>query len=432
MLFLIAGNAFFVAAEFALVAVDRSRIERMADEGNRRARVVLNALHHLSFELSGAQLGITVSSLLLGFIAEPTIGEALQPLLDRVPGLNERSAVAVSVAVALALVTMVQMVLGELVPKNLAIARPVRTALWIGPLHRFTTILGSPVIRLLNGAANWTVRRFGIEPREELRSVRTLEELDLLIKRSGAEGTLDRTEHDLLTRMIRFGEKTAADALVPRTSTTALQAGDNVAQLVRTALETGFSRFPVYGEDLDDIVGVVHVKSATRVPFAARATTPVADLMTDGLVIPESRPLDELLRDMRAGRSQLAVVIDEYGGTAGILTMEDLLEEVVGEIRDEYDAAPGGARLTVPWQAGTYVLDGSLHRDEVDDLIGLELPEGDFETLAGYLLVLFDRIPAVGDQLEAAGWAFEVLEMERLRIALVRVTDRGGSSRVER
>jgi CBS domain containing-hemolysin-like protein len=428
---LVALNAFFVAGEFALVAVDRSRIESLAQAGNRRGRVVLGALKRLSFELSGAQLGITVTSLVLGFVAEPTVGALLEPAMDAIPLVSEAAAEPLALALALALVTSFQMVMGELVPKNMAIARPLQTSLWIGPLLRLYGAGAGPIIRVLNGAANWTVRRLGVEPREELEADRDIADLKMLIASSGELGTIEAGASELLSRTIRFRDKTAADALVPRTSVTALDAGADVADLIRRARETGFSRFPVQGDDLDDVRGVVHVKSAYRIPVEARAATPVTELMVEAVFVPETRPLDELLRDMRAGRSQLAVVIDEYGGTAGIITLEDLLEEIVGEIHDEYDEPPAGPRLTTPRETGTYVVDASLHRDEVLELFGLELPEGPFETLAGYLLVLFDRIPVEGDRVADDHWLYEVVEMDHLRISQVRITARRASAMPE-
>ncbi|HEX9682287.1 MAG TPA: hemolysin family protein [Acidimicrobiales bacterium] len=418
---LVVANGFFVAAEFALVAADRTRIDAMAASGNRRARVVAKSLSTLGFELSGAQLGITVTSLMLGVVAEPAVGELLRPALERIPGLDG-GADAVSVVLALVLATMFQMIFGELVPKNVAIARPIGVALVIAPLHRLYTRAAFPLIRFLDAAAIRAVRVVGVEPREELGMVRTLEELELLIASSGEAGLLEPASQQLLQRTIRFGDKTAADALVPRTSLSSLAADATVDDLVRLARETGYSRFPVFAGDLDHIVGVVHVRQALPVPAESRAEVTVATLATETLVVPESRLLDDLLVEMRAGGTQMTVVIDEYGGTAGVITIEDLLEEIVGEIRDEFDRNVT-ERLTVLWRPGTFLLDGGLHRDEVTEIAGLVLPDGPFETLAGHLLVRFDRIPGLGDTVtDEAGWTYEVVEMDRLRISRVRAS----------
>ena len=332
---LIVANAFFVASEFALVAVDRSRIEQLANEGRRSARIALGLIKRLSFHLSGAQLGITITSVVLGFVAEPTVGRVIEPVFGSLPGGH-----GASIVLALLLATVLQMVFGELVPKTFAIARPVPTATRLAvPMRLFGLALG-PVIKGLNGAANWILRRCGVEPVEELASVRSIEELEFLIRSSEREGTLDVGAVSLLTRSIRFGEKTAADILVPRVALEAVMLEQSADELIELSRSSGFSRFPVYGIDLDDIRGSIHVKVLHRVPVSERATTQVSQLMTEAFVVPESRELRSLLLEMRERGSHLAVVVDEYGGTAGIVTLEDLVEEIVGEIEDEYDVGP--------------------------------------------------------------------------------------------
>ena len=416
---LIAVTGVFVAAEFGLVAADRSRIATLADGGSRRARLVRSLLSKLSFQLSGAQLGITVTSLVLGFLAEPILAQLIEPLLE--PLLGERLVRGVSIAIALALATVFQMVLGELIPKTVAIAKPETTVLLLAPfLQLYATVFG-PIIRLLNAAANWTVRRLGIEPREELEAVRSLPELARLLEASVEEGTIGDTASTLFTRSVRFADKTAADALVPRVSVSALAVDDHVADLVDLAGITGFSRFPVYGADLDDIVGVVLVKSVHSLAPDERATTPVRDLMSEVMAVPETRSLQALLADMRDRRNHLAVVVDEYGGTAGIITLEDVVEEIVGEIDDEYD--PREPRLTeVPRGVGPWLVPGTLHPDEVVDATGFEMPEGEYETLAGFVLDQLGRIPAEGDKFTYAHHRVEVEGMDSLRVAMVRLT----------
>ena len=413
---LILGTAFFVAAEFALVAIERSRLEAMAADGDRRAQRALAMLQRLSFYLSGAQLGVTLMSLVLGFVAEPTIARLIEPLLE--PTLGERTAHGVSIALALALATILSMVAGELIPKNIVISRPRNAVLTLAaPLQVFSFAF-SPVIRLANGTANWVVRRLGVEPQEELASVRSLEELDYLFRSSGAD--LPQGSVTLLTRSLRFGEKTAADILVPRVAVVALSADDTVAGLVRAAIDTGHSRFPVCGADIDDILGVVHVKDVYRLPFEARSTTPVTDIMAEAIAVPETRDLDSLLADLRAAGGHLAIVVDEYGGTAGIITVEDLLEEIVGEIDDEYDTDNVPVTAAAP---GSWVLPGTLHPDEVADATGFRMPEGEYETLAGLLLDRLGHLPEPGEKVEVDGWTFEVLEMDRRRIASIRVVE---------
>ena len=252
-----------------------------------------------------------------------------------------------------------------------------------------------------------------------MSGVSTLSELQVLVRTSNEEGTLDDSASALLTRSIRFEGKTAGDVLVPRTSVVALSTDDVVTDLVRSSAQTGHSRFLVQGGDLDDVVGVVHVRSAHTVPAAERGSTSVATLMQPVLAVPESRTLDDILVDLRRARTHLAVVVDEYGGTAGIVTLEDVLEEIVGEIDDEHDPLP--TRLTRPRRAGEWIVPGSLHPDEVLDQTGLEVPEGEYETIAGFVLDRLGRIPDPGDVVRHEGWSIEVVAMDRHRIAEVRL-----------
>jgi CBS domain containing-hemolysin-like protein len=423
----------YVAGEFALVAADRTKIEALAEKGDRRARSALAALRSLSFQLSGAQLGITISSLVIGFIVEPTVGSAIDPLIQSL-GVSPTSSVGVSVAVALILATSAQMVVGELVPKNLALAKPVGLALWVAGPMRLANLAAKPLILFLNNSADWTVRRLGIEPQEELNSVRSLEEIELLIESSLHGGALEPAEFALLVRSISFGDKDVEDALVPRTAVQSVAERDTLDDLVGRALDTGHSRFPVIGRDIDDIVGMAHIKDIYRIPPERRATTSVAAIMQEALVVPESRNLDSMLLEMRRTRKQLAVVIDEYGGTSGIVTLEDLLEEIVGDIEDEYDEAPTTAPLTSSFK-GVHVVSGMLHPDELEDQTGFEMPEGDYETLAGFLLSIFERIPEQGDHIAHDDWEFKIVTMEGKRIARVliaspveQVVPQGGSS----
>ena len=419
-LLLILGNGFFVAAEFALVASERSRIENMAQEGHRGAIGTLKALRQLSFQLSGAQLGITITSLVLGYVVQPTVGAALEPAVDAIGWVPSTSVLTVSTVAALVLATSTQMIVSELIPQNIAIARPLRTAFLVNAPLRFFNAIFKPLILFLNSAANAAVRLMGIEPRDELSSVVSLEELEMLIRSSREEGALPQEDFALLARSITFGDKTAADALVPRTSMSALRADATIPELVDLALESGHSRFPVHEGDIDDILGVVHVKDMYALTPEERAKTRVADLMQPTVVVPESVKLDALLSQMRRDRKQLSIVVDEYGGTAGIITLEDLLEEIVGDIADEYDPAED-TKLTPKALDGVAVVSGLLHPDEVLEATGFEVPEGDYDTLAGFLLSRFDRIPGQGDHTSHEGWELKVVEMDGNRISQILV-----------
>ncbi len=414
---LIAANGFFVAVEFALVASDRSKIEARAADGGWASKAALGALKRLSFHLSGAQLGITVSSLVLGALAEPLVARLIDPLVEPIVGRAESG---VSVALALLLATVFQMVAGELIPKNIAIAKPEATAAAVAPAARVVHGAFSPIIRLFNGAANWAVRRMGIEPHEELTSVRSLEEIGYLIRSSGETGSIDPEAIGLLERTIRFGDKTAADALVPRVHVTALPADAAVGDLVELAVASGHSRYPVFGEDLDDIVGVVSVTDVFTLSPQDRATTPITTIGREPNVVPETRDLVDLLDDFRESDTELFVVVDEHGGTAGIVTLEDVLEEITGDVGDEFDV---DIPLTVGGRAGVTVVAGTLHGDEVEEASGFEMPEGDYETIAGFVLDQLGRIPAEGDDFVFKGWRFDVISMDGLRIASVQLSE---------
>lgn len=402
------------------MAVERSTVERRAREGDRAARRILNSLRNLSFELSGAQLGITATSLILGAIAEPAIASVLAPLIGSAGLVTETTALGVSVAIAFILATVAQMVFGELVPKNLAISRPYRSAVRFGNPMQIVNRTLRPLILFLNNSADWTVRKLGIEPRAELAGVRSMEELELMIRSSGEEGRLDDEEMELLTRAITFTEKVAAEAMIPRVNVVAVNRHQPISELRQLAEATGHSRFPVYGLDLDEIVGIAHVKDTIGISAAQRALTPSEEIAEPGLRVPAASRLEYLLTRLQTEGRGMAMVIDEYGGTAGIITIEDLLEEIFGEIEDEYDEEPASPATADQVD----VLSGLLHRHDVEERIGFEWPEGHYETLGGFLVATLGRFPEVGEVIPAGALAFEVLEMDGHRVDQVRVIRR--------
>ena len=412
VLVLIALNGIFVAGEFSLVAVDIERVEVMAEQGHRRARVVRKLLSRLSFHLGGAQLGITVTSLLLGFLAEDTIGA----VLDFLPGVS-LSPGPTRAVIAIAIAAVLQMIFGELVPKNLAISRPLGTGLWLGSILRIYGLLAAPITTAFNGLANRLVRLVGIEPVEELRSLRSLEDLEYLVRASSAR-TIKEDEATLITRTLRLSRKDAADALTPRTSMVALRHSGTISDLVQSAKESGYSRFPVIGADLDDIVGMVEVKDVFSLTTDDRESGPLEDIVRPAVVVPEHRELDGVLVDLELAASRLAVVVDEHGGTAGLITREDILEELVGDIADEYDEP---VAITASQKDGRVIVEGLKSRDEIEEIVGLRLPDGPFETLAGFILQQAGAIPEIGQVVEWRGWKFEVLRKENLRIADVAI-----------
>ena len=416
---LTAGTFVFVAAEFALTTVERSTVDAHVQRvGDRRARQVQHARNTLSFQLSGAQVGITITTLLTGYVAQPAIIELVRPGVQAL-GLSASTVGAISLGVGLALATMMSMVFGELIPQNLAISRPLQTARQVaGVVNAFSVAFGW-LISALNGTANWIVRRLGIEPAVDLRSARSPQELGSLVRSSAQHGTLDKGTATLLDRSLRFGERTAEELMTPRVRVKALRADAPVLALVDTARQTGFSRFPVYGGDLDDVRGVVHVKQAFALPAAQRAMIKVGSLASPVPTVPSSLDGDVLLERLRGQGLQVAIVVDEYGGTAGIVTLEDLVEEIVGDVRDEHD------RLEVSrvraLDERSWLISGLLRADELADAVGFVMPEGDYETVAGLVLERLGRIPAVSDGIELDGWQLSVTRMDRRRIAELRL-----------
>jgi CBS domain containing-hemolysin-like protein len=417
---LTAGTFVFVAAEFALTTVERSTVDaHVRQVGDRRARQVQHARSTLSFQLSGAQVGITITTLLTGYVAQPAIVELIRPSVQAI-GLPASTVGGISLGLGLALATTLSMVFGELVAQNLAISRPLQTARQVAGAVNAFSVAFRWLIAALNGTANWIVRRLGIEPAVDLRSARSPQELGSLVRSSAQHGTLDEGTATLLDRSLRFGERTAEELMTPRVRVQALRADAPVLALVDTARHTGFSRFPVYGSDLDDVRGVVHVKQAFAVPASQRATTQVGTLARPVPTVPSSLDGDALLDRLRGQGLQVAVVVDEYGGTAGIVTLEDLVEEIVGDVRDEHD------RLEVsrvqPLDEQSWLISGLLRADEVADAVGFVMPEGDYETVAGLVLERLGRIPTVGDEIELPGWRLTVTRMDRRRIAELRLT----------
>ena len=412
VLLLVGANGFFVAVEFALIASDRTKLESQAEAGSRTARITLGVLERMSFHLSGAQLGITVTSLVLGFLAEPLVGELIDPLIELVGGPSGGS---LSVIVALAIATVFQMVAGELIPKNLALAKPESMAKALSPAARLVHGAFSPIITTFNGAANWAVRKLGVEPTEELSAIRSLEEIEYLILSSGSLGTLAPDALSLLTRTIRFGDKTAAEALTPRVHVDWLPLDATVDEFILHATETGHSRYPVCADDIDDVKGVVNVAAVFDLPVDQRGATLVSAIMNDAQVVPETRDLVDILADFKRHDTELLVVVDEHGGTAGILTLEDVLEEITGDIDDEYDDV---TTMSVT-RTGVHIIAGTLHADEVEELSGFDMPEGDYETVAGFLLDQLGRLPVEGEIVRYEGWQFEVVAMDGRRIASI-------------
>lgn len=409
----------FVAAEFSLTTVERRELERAAERGERGAAGALKAVRNLTFQLSGAQLGITVTNLVVGMLSEPSIAKLIAGPL-RALGLSSSTASSVALVLGTALSTVFLMVVGELVPKNWAISSPLAVAKRVATPQRLFSAAFRPFITHLNNTANRAVRRIGLEPAEELASARSPQELAALARHSARQGALEADTAELFVRTLNLADLTAENVMTPRVQVIALDAQATCEDVANATRATGLSRFPVYRGSLDAVVGTAHIRDVVAMPAEERPRRRVSQVMREPLLVPESLTVDRLL-DRLSGRRTMAVVIDEYGGTAGVATLEDIVEEVVGEVRDEHDPhetpdlAPAGADAD---GRAVYSADGAARSDQLAQ-VGLAVPHGPYETLAGLVATELGRIPRIGDRVEVAGWRLDVVDASGRRAARV-------------
>ena len=414
---LVMANAFFVASEFSLLSLDRSQLETL--KSRRRARLIGNMLDDkLTFYLSSAQFGITLSAVLLGYVIEPLLARLFEPLLE--PIVGEGAVRGVAIVVSLAVATALHLVLGEQIPKIYAIARPLPTASRLSPALKVYSTLVGPITSLLNRFSERAVGLFGMSSAGGLESVESVEDLEYYVKVSSEEGTLEPEDAELLTASLRFAAKTTADVFMPRTEVVAITATATAADLAELSVATGFSRFPVVEsstestpepQNLDALVGLVHVKSVFDVPRDQRGQVSVEDLASELFAVPLGLSLRSLLAEMRQRRMQMAVVLDEHGGMAGVVTLENILEMLVGDIDDEHDETQ---------EVSENLISGLARAEEVREVTGFAMPEGDYETIAGFLISEIKRIPNQGETVLIDGWSWEVAEMDARRIAWLR------------
>jgi CBS domain containing-hemolysin-like protein len=395
ILVLTVATGYFVSQEFAYVAVDRSRLKTRAEDGDPAAARALKVTSRLSFVLSGAQVGITITALLVGYFAEPYLGAGLEDLLGAA-GVPAAVSVSISVILALLLATIIQMVLGELAPKNLAIAKAEAIALRLSRSTLMYLTIAGPIIHLFDSASNRILRRVGIEPVEELPQGATPQELDRIIETSYEQGLLDQDTMRLLDRGLDFRGRTAGEAMVPRVDVVTMHRDEPLTRVVELQ-DTGHSRFPVIGDSVDEVVGVVAIGDVVELEPADRASVAVGSLASPSVAVPTTLPLPGVLERLRVARRQLAIVVDEYGGFAGIVSLEDIAEELVGEIRDEDDLPETGL---VQGGDGSWVVPARWRLDQVEEATGVQLPEGDdYETVSGLVMARLGRLPVIGDEL---------------------------------
>ena len=434
--FLVLVNAFFVAAEFALVRSRRTRLEAMTRSGDRLARFALRASSNISRMLSAGQLGVTLASLGLGWVAEATLGEEFSNAFAAMPlGVELSVRLTFGAAAALAVVTYLHVVFGELTPKGAALNHPEAIARWLAPPLLFFAWLTTPFTWILNKSSILVLRALRQKAAGLDESVHSPEELRLLVEQSEEEGQLQPHDAEMIQGVFEFSEKTAREVMTPRTEIIGLPVDSTLAETLAIVEESGISRYPVYEETLDDIVGVVLAKDLLRVvarPEGAENFS-LRSIMRPVHVIPGSREVEDVLADFKRLKEHLAVVLDEYGGTAGVVTMEDLLEEIVGDILDEYDT-PEDADTPLELRAGETLVDGSAHIGELNEHFGLNIPEDGYTTIGGYVFGALGRLPNVGDRVMAGGAVFTVREMvgrrvETLAVDLHSLGDRRSSER---
>jgi putative hemolysin len=422
---LVLANGFFVATEFAIVAVRRSRIEQLAADGNRSAEAAKQVVGHLDAYIAACQLGITMASLALGWIGEPAFAHLVEPLLEALVGqFAPAAAHGIAVGTAFAIITALHIVIGELAPKGLALQRPEATALWIArPIQMFYVLFRWP-ITLLNAVGNSVLKLIGLDPAAGHEMVHSVEELRLLVTASQQGGAVEESEARIASRAFEFGELTAGELMTPRTEVDGVPVTATLKELMALAASISHSRLVVYEDSLDNVVGVLHVRDLFRVMDRPAETVSARTLLRPVIVVPETKHADDLLDEMRSARRQLALVIDEYGGTAGIVTLEDLLEALVGQIEDE---PPMGMEEPTPVPSesdGSMILDGLTRLEDFEEIADIRLPDEIHEqvdTLGGLIMVSLDRIPEVGDEVLVDGRTLRVEQLDGRRVDAVRL-----------
>jgi magnesium and cobalt exporter, CNNM family len=420
---LVLANAFFVAAEFALVAARRTRIETLVRRGDRKAKTVQAALKDLYRQLSAAQLGITITSILLGYVAQDTVAHLLHEWFAALPaGLDFLARGGVASVVAVALVSFLHVVFGEQAPKAWAITHPERTSRWIAAPLIFFSWITRPFTDLLNWSANRVIRLLGLRGTSaELDRIHSPEEIRMLVAQSQKRGKLDADDARLLEGVFAFSEKTAREVMTPRTEIVALPADLTLEEAADQVAVAGRSRYPVYAESLDDIVGIVHAKDILAGVRSAKGSG-LRAVLRPAVFVPGTREVEDVLADMKRQKIHLAIVLDEFGGTAGLVTMEDLLEEIVGQIYDEYDRPTGEMRAEPAGSAP--IISGSTSIHDVNAAFELALGEEDYTTIGGYIFGAIGRLPKPGDRVAVKGAVLEIVEMDGRRVGSVRVLER--------
>ena len=409
---LVVGTGLFVASEFAIINLDRVDLESRRSAGEKGLDLSIRAVSTTATQLSSAQLGITLTVLLTGFVSEPALSRLLYPSLSNL-GLSESGTEVFATVVAMTIATVASFLLGELVPKNMALSAPKKVLKGVAPFQLGFTFIFKFLIVFLNNNGNFILRRFGIEPKEELSVARSAEELTSLVRRSASLGTLESDTAKLIEKTLTLTSLLASDIMTPRPQMHTLEREQSAKDLIDLARESGHSRFPILGEDSDDIVGVAHVKQAVAIPPQRRAQVPVSAIMVEPVRVPETMPLDRLILTLRGRGLQFGVVVDEYGGTAGIATLEDAVEELIGDLSDEHDRTKAHI---VQYSDGSASFSGLARPGELRE-IGLKISDDeDYDTIAGFVMSELGKIPQDGDVVELPTGQLKVIRMDGRRV----------------
>ncbi len=424
-LILVLLNGFFVAAEFAFVRVRETRIAQLEQEGSAQAETVRNALHDLDAYLSVCQVGITVASLALGWVGEPAVAAFIRPGLEAVGIVNERLVELIAVVLGFAIITYLHLVFGEQAPKYFAIQKAEGTSLWIARPLKIFMFLFRPMVWLVNASTNFILKPWGIRLGEEMEA-HSEEELRIMITSSASSGVLDPQERDYLNNVFDFGDTVAREVMVPRPDIVALSSDAPLEELVAEAAFGRYTRYPVYEDDVDHVLGVVHVKDLFRAAKEDAESFDIKPLIRDCLVVPENKRIEEILREFQKRKLQVAIVIDEWGSVEGLITIEDILEELVGEIQDEFDEDEAAIE---PLNEDVYAIDGRIPITAVNDYFSLDLPNEDFDTIGGYILGSLGRPPEPGDTVELDdGAILRVKSVDGPRVSTLTYDRRGSKS----
>jgi CBS domain containing-hemolysin-like protein len=413
---LVLANGFFVAAEFSLVSVRRTRITELVAQGRAGARWVQLAIENPDRVIAATQLGITLASLGLGWLGEPALTHLLEPIVQLFPGdIQEEVSHSISAGIAFALITFMHVVVGELAPKSIALQNPEKTSIFVARPTVWTERIFKPFIWLLIGAGTLLLRIIGVKPASGHEMVHSVEELKMIVTASAEEGVVETEESEMLHAIFDFGALLVRQVMIPRTEVIGVEADASLDEIIQVVNQTTFTKLPVYDNDLDQILGIVHVKDLLRI-LSQRDEMEfnLRSLLREPLYVPESLPVNELLHKFRQQHQHIAIVMDEYGGTAGLVTLEDLLEEIVGEVSDPFDEATPEIQTLAD---GTLLIDGLTLIEDVNQQLGLELHNPHYDTIAGYVLGRLGHIPEVGDTVEKGGVSIRVEDMDGLRIS---------------